>query len=69
MGTRVPTILDTAVIPAPDMIDGIKRTIFHAGRVAATRPVTLPRALSTEGPPDVITGYQGRRSVRPALPG
>ena len=33
------------------------RAIYHDGWVAATTPVTLPWALSTATPPDVITGY------------
>ena len=33
------------------------RAIYHDGWVAATTPVTLPWALSTAAPPDVITGY------------
>jgi len=33
------------------------RAIYHDGWVAATTPVTLPWKLSTETPPDVITGY------------
>ena len=34
------------------------RAIYDEGWVAATTPVTLPWALSTATPPDVITGYQ-----------
>ena len=33
------------------------RAIYHDGWVAATTPVTLPWELSTQTPPDVITGY------------
>ena len=33
------------------------RAIYHDGWVAATTPVTLPWALNTATPPDVITGY------------
>ena len=33
------------------------RAIYHEGWVAATTPVTLPWALNTATPPDVITGY------------
>ena len=33
------------------------RAIYHDGWVAATTPATLPWELSTETPPDVITGY------------
>jgi arylsulfatase A-like enzyme len=33
------------------------RAIYHDGWIAATTPVTLPWALSTATPPDVITGY------------
>jgi arylsulfatase len=33
------------------------RAIYNDGWVAATTPVTLPWALSTAAPPDVITGY------------
>src|SRR4029077_14751 len=33
------------------------RAIYHDGWVAATTPATLPWALSTATPPDVITGY------------
>jgi len=33
------------------------RAIFSDGWVAATTPVTLPWELSTQTPPDVITGY------------
>lgn len=33
------------------------RAIYHDGWVAATTPATLPWALSTKTPPDVITGY------------
>jgi arylsulfatase len=33
------------------------RAIYHEGWVAATTPATLPWALSTAAPPDVITGY------------
>jgi arylsulfatase A-like enzyme len=33
------------------------RAIYHEGWVAATTPVSLPWALSTATPPDVITGY------------
>lgn len=33
------------------------RAIYHDGWVAATTPATLPWELSTEAPPDVITGY------------
>jgi arylsulfatase len=34
------------------------RGIYHDGWVAATTPVNLPWALSTEAPPDVISGYK-----------
>ncbi len=34
------------------------RAIYHDGWVACTIPVTLPWALSTKPPPDVITGYK-----------
>jgi len=33
------------------------RALYHEGWVAATTPVTLPWKLSTDTPPDVITGY------------
>ena len=33
------------------------RAIYHEGWVAATTPATLPWELSTNTPPDVITGY------------
>jgi len=33
------------------------RAIYHDGWMAATTPATLPWALSTATPPDVITGY------------
>jgi arylsulfatase len=34
------------------------RAIYHEGWVACTTPATLPWALSTATPPDVITGYK-----------
>jgi len=34
------------------------RAIYHDGWLAATTPVTIPWALNTAQPPDVISGYQ-----------
>ena len=87
----VPTILEAAGIPEPEMLNGIKqrqmdgvsmaytwdkananspsrrttqyfemlgnRAIYNDGWIAATTPATLPWKLSTDTPPDIITGY------------
>ena len=34
------------------------RAIYHDGWIASTTPVTLPWVLSSDPPPDVITGYK-----------